>query len=59
MNHAFERLLKRIDDELNLDVLPHVVLSAKGHAARLLAIAGQDHLAAQVVAAPIELETSE
>lgn len=56
MNHAFERLLKRIDDEFNLVVLPQHVLLAKGHAARLLADAGQVDLAAQVVAAPIEKE---
>ena len=54
MNHAFQRLLRRIDDELNQTVLPHAALVAKSHAARLLAVADQDRLAALVFSAPIE-----
>ena len=42
MNHAFERLLKRIDDELNQDVLPDARLLARGQRARELYQVG-DH----------------
>ena len=58
MNLAFEKLLKRIDDEFNTVVLPQHVMVAKSRAARILAESGQVDLAAKVVAAPIELEKS-
>ncbi len=54
MNQALEALIARIDNDLNQTVLPTTVLLAKGHAARLLAIANQDRLATLVFAAPVE-----
>ncbi len=39
MNKAFEKLLKRLDDELNQEVLPVRPLVARGLSARLLEMA--------------------
>ena len=44
MNPAFERLLARIDDELNQDVMPTPALVARGKAARAQCLAALENV---------------